>query len=837
MISFKEFLTLNEEKDVQIDAIKKFCENDFDRILQAGGSGSGSENSIKKKINAEIKDPNKQFENFEDIKKLTKTIVSREKTKKANENDISESDTKIEDFYRIIYSNKNVIEKLSPYVVAKVRAVFEKTDKNNNKKIDKEEFKEAIKEIQSNNAINNNDAALVAYLMYIQSVGGSRFAITQQGALTSDVNLKPEKIFTDDENDKEIKEYFTDEKIKFLNSLFIKLKDFTFEPSILKNFKSYSNAKRIFNNKAELSNEGFTNKTSEDRAEEQLAADKKALEDVKREKKEAEDAVTKSQEEREKAEQEEPVNALTTKKRFYIFDVDMPSNVEEGKRFFEDMLDENKNLAMGMIKKVEDEFNSSAPPSKKGDLKVEESIIDKYINKSIIKESYESSAEKFRERIENVKNEIKTLTSKYQNKFQKVAVKIEASTSYLKDINLKKELKNIFIEYGYKVTNILQNFQVEAKRAKEKNFFYNIKHSKTIEQKGQEDKNVQIITKNIFGTDKNDDAFRIAKYMLVNILDKNNDSENVVRLLKQKDFKNMNVYLYVGDSNIIYALNSNSVEEKQNVVDGATVYYFNKQKTRIYKRPSELLMAAGININDLTVDVMKKIKQSGEYKGYVEDARLYINKANEVRNSIKDTTSSVFTEGIFNRMGKAQEVTKDDEVNNNLNSRIGSGEAKEISSICHKLNLGNEFQPKGNGPEDVAMRQIFKGFVFIVDKEGNNYVTTNEKLQEFIKNKEAANTDQTSVQQSKSKQSEEPKEKPEEKPEDESNNSTANLDYLSDKLKNANLSVVTSGAADSTYGDGYGYSKKANAIKKKLNCTTYTYSPNSKMKIVRRTFD
>ena len=49
MISFKEFLTLNEEKDVQIDAIKKFCENDFDRILQAGGSGSGSENSIKKK--------------------------------------------------------------------------------------------------------------------------------------------------------------------------------------------------------------------------------------------------------------------------------------------------------------------------------------------------------------------------------------------------------------------------------------------------------------------------------------------------------------------------------------------------------------------------------------------------------------------------------------------------------------------------------------------------------------------------------------------------------------------------------------------------------------------
>ena len=56
MISFKEYLLLNEEKDPQINAIKKICKNDFDIILKAGGTGSGSENNIMKKINAEIED-------------------------------------------------------------------------------------------------------------------------------------------------------------------------------------------------------------------------------------------------------------------------------------------------------------------------------------------------------------------------------------------------------------------------------------------------------------------------------------------------------------------------------------------------------------------------------------------------------------------------------------------------------------------------------------------------------------------------------------------------------------------------------------------------------------
>ena len=59
-------------------------------------------------------------------------------------------------------------------------------------------------------------------------------------------------------------------EFKFLNSLFIELKGFTFEKSILKNFKTYKDAKHIFSGKTELGDEGFTPKTQEQKDKEEL---------------------------------------------------------------------------------------------------------------------------------------------------------------------------------------------------------------------------------------------------------------------------------------------------------------------------------------------------------------------------------------------------------------------------------------------------------------------------------------------------------------------------------------------------------------------------------------
>ena len=103
--------------------------------------------------------------------------------------------------------------------------------------------------------------------------------------------------------------------------------------------------------------------------------------------------------------------------------------------------------------------------------------------------------------------------------------------------------------------------------------------------------------------------------------------------------------------------------------------------------------------------------------------------------------------------------------------------------------MPDDYDPKGTTVKSVILRQTFKGYILL--KKDNKWYVGNYK----------------------------------------------DLDNIKKALQPQQSSVVTSGAADSTYGDGYNYSKKADAIKKKLNCTTYTYSPNSKMKIVRRTFD
>jgi hypothetical protein len=222
---------------------------------------------------------------------------------------------------------------------------------------------------------------------------------------------------------------------------------------------------------------------------------------------------------------------------------------------------------------------------------------------------------------------------------------------------------------------------------------------------------------------------------------------------------------------------------------------------------------------------MKNIKKSGEYKNYIKDAETYIQKANEIVNKVK-TTTSVVTEGLFNDLKNkiddklhSKDITKDKQsdnefkqaINNNvkdLNIPIQGNDEKQLLNVCHEINLDKTFEPKGNGPEDIAMRQIFKGFVYIINnKTGKNYVTTNEKINELLTKRSSEITKATST----------------------GANDGSQVDW--------NSAVVTSGAADSTYGDGYNYNKKADAIKKKLNCTTYTYSPNSKMKIVRRTFD
>lgn len=905
MISFKEYLLLNEEKDPQINAIKKICKNDFDIILKAGGTGSGSENNIMKKINAEIEDASNQFKDFNEIKEKTKKIISKEKTKNANTKDIEKSDSKIEDFYRIIYNNRNIIEQISPHNVSKIRAIFQKVDRNNDKKIDKEEFQNAIKEIQK--SIDKNNAAMITYLMYILNIGGSHFAVGQTtGALSQDSNIKPEKIFTD-ENDKEIKNYFTDEKIKFLNSLFIELKGFTFEKSILKNFKTYKAAKSVFSGKTELSDEGFTPKTQEQK-------EKEGLEDEYVKNKE-EMNKTQAEIDRLNKETQEILNSNKsniddlgnpTKGKWFGLDVDLP--VPGDNKELEDFISSIKNVVKEKLKKIVDEVKSYQIKKKKNDL--EEDVVLKIIKQKgfkILKEEdvvgLDSGDEEIDEHLNAINNKIEKIILKYENKLARINNKIESSGDYNKKLSLKTDFKLTLVDFGRDINNsfidLQENIRRKVRSLRNKSWDAELGSHKTLEQKGQEDLNVKKIIGFLKETNKND-AHAIAKYMFINLLAKNSDSEKVYEMLNDKSFSSTSEwskYVYIGDDKVIYALDKNSVKQDnffRNILPDVKV--LNCGMAKKYRNPKELLSSIGINVNDLTVDVLKRIKKAlkDSLNNLSNEANEYLESANKLRRDIAPR-ASIVTEGFFgnaaeflknkkqdavdylkgkrqvkaddsivnsfNTINKKEEQDKENKANTEIeqlknkrgkigdkaddayqnsinketnkeidNNIIKSTFDKLTNSMCTNLQIdANKFEPDGHGVEDIPTRQIFKGFVFI--KYNNKaFFTTQDRL-EKIKNELKAVMKQQNLDK-----------KNYDKAQNAANN-TYNANDIENNGKAENLgttgeaSVVTSGAADSTYGNGYNYNKEADAIKKKLNCTTYTYSPNPKMKIVRRTFD
>lgn len=905
MISFKEYLLLNEEKDPQINAIKKICKNDFDIILKAGGTGSGSENNIMKKINAEIEDASNQFKDFNEIKEKTKKIISKEKTKNANTKDIEKSDSKIEDFYRIIYNNRNIIEQISPHNVSKIRAIFQKVDRNNDKKIDKEEFQNAIKEIQK--SIDKNNAAMITYLMYILNIGGSHFAVGQTtGALSQDSNIKPEKFFTD-ENDKEIKNYFTDEKIKFLNSLFIELKGFTFEKSILKNFKTYKAAKSVFSGKTELSDEGFTPKTQEQK-------EREGLEDEYVKNKE-EMNKTQAEIDRLNKETQEILNSNKsniddlgnpTKGKWFGLDVDLP--VPGDNKELEDFISSIKNVVKEKLKKIVDEVKSYQIKKKKNDL--EEDVVLKIIKQKgfkILKEEdavgLDSGDEEIDEHLNSINNKIEKIILKYENKLARINNKIESSGDYNKKLSLKTDFKLTLVDFGRDINNsfidLQENIRRKVRSLRNKSWDAELGSHKTLEQKGQEDLNVKKIIGFLKETNKND-AHAIAKYMFINLLAKNSDSEKVYEMLNDKSFSSTSEwskYVYIGDDKVIYALDKNSVKQDnffRNILPDVKV--LNCGMAKKYRNPKELLSSIGINVNDLTVDVLKRIKKAlkDSLNNLSNEANEYLESANKLRRDIAPR-ASIVTEGFFgnaaeflknkkqdavdylkgkrqvkaddsivnsfNTINKKEEQDKENKANTEIeqlknkrgkigdkaddayqnsinketnkeidNNIIKSTFDKLTNSMCTNLQIdANKFEPDGHGVEDIPTRQIFKGFVFI--KYNNKaFFTTQDRLEKIKSELKAVMKQQSTDEKNYNKAQN-------------AANNTYNANDIENNGKAENLgttgeaSVVTSGAADSTYGNGYNYNKEADAIKKKLNCTTYTYSPNPKMKIVRRTFD
>jgi hypothetical protein len=266
---------------------------------------------------------------------------------------------------------------------------------------------------------------------------------------------------------------------------------------------------------------------------------------------------------------------------------------------------------------------------------------------------------------------------------------------------------------------------------------------------------------------------------------------------------------------------------------------------------------------------MKEVKKSllKDANNNKKTADEYINSAQKMFNYVKNISgsASIVTEGIGDVLGKIRDKASDT-VNNikgkikdgidkqkedfyttdvkqddNANAFVGNQQIQQtvkndnnnidrnynnldelLSANTKKIEkIENHFEPKGTGVDDIVFRQFFKGFVLFKTEQAN-YIARTENLKTLEQMIE--NIGKPTESQSKAVQKD----------------TAAGMDDGSQvdwgNGGNGNTSVVTSDAADSTYGDGYN-SKRLKEMNKKLNSTTYTYSPNSKTKIVRRTFD
>ena len=689
-----------------------------------------------------------------------------------------------------------------------------------------------------------------------------------------------ERFYTKGSNGYELKK-----ECEPINNILRAFDGYVFDEKLAKCFKTYQDAKKTIedlkNGKipegAKNIRDSLPNETEAEKAKAELDNSIDKTNDAVRE---LNSDTEKLNEIRAQAEKEnDPItNSIIQKRKFYIFDIDkLKADTVEKPEEVEDFLDNLKKEAERLIGEISSKLESYAPKAEhsKDDLKIEESVTKKIMTKSgfVLKENYERSYEKdsgkINKYIESSKTNIGRLVDNYRSELLKIANAMIAENNYKKMVALRLKFDNAVTDLGYKLTKEVQKATEKSheklKYMKLDKEIDDAKKHKSLDQKGQESLDIANIKK-IINSAFTKDHQNLAKIMLINLLTKFNDSKEIVDRLNAKSFEGFfdEGIIYAGNTGSIYAIDPDKITEKE-IKDGK-YYVFDQTRARIYKNPKDLLNSVGINVNSLTVDVMKEVKKSliNDANNNKKSADEYINSAKEMFNYVKGIqgNSSMMTEGIGDVLGKIRDKgaeavnnikqkvkdginkqkedfhTTDVKQDENTNEFVGNQELKQNTTDEHGTNsnynsldellaantkkigtIEKHFEPKGTGMDDIIFRQFFKGFVLFKTATAN-YIARTENLKELekminligVRTDEQINRDMTQR--------------------------TTEAEHY-DALNNGGTptsSVVTSNAADSTYGDGYN-SKRLKEMNKKLNSTTYTYSPNSKTKIVRRTFD
>ena len=862
MISFKEYLnqkTLNEDinkdyEDIKNDPAKNLIlkwVNKNGKKIRFTGLNSKEKQEVLDELNKEIEEYNKKAEEFnkkaednfkkelgkkyESVKELNddfeniEKIISNKSFNSFGDIDKADNNNFKKLFFQSILNEKDSIAKLNGNKVRQVVDCFSSSNKDGDKKIDKEEFVNAVKKIQIKFKGNLEVPAIILWLLYLkQNSIEKNIKIFNNNS--SELPAGSETIaYLKDKDNFYVQDGKLNSNFEDLNLVFKSFENLQIDKSVLKNFKNINSSKSFLNkNIDEVKDEikgNFTLKTQaqkdEEKTEDELRKTQDDINDTQA-RIDAEDKKIKEIEDGFKSPTEETGDP--TKGNWFSLDVDLPEPGDnDGLNNF---ISSVKKAVDSELKKIVDEVQSYQIKKKKNDLEDDETqkedIVLKIIKQKgfkILKEDsaagLDSGDEEIDEWLNTNNEEIRRIISKYSTKLKKINDKLEASDSYSKSRGLRLNFKFMLTDFGKEINNSLldlkEGIRKKVRNLRNKSWDADLSSHKSLKQQEEDNFNIKKIM-NLLTSAVNKDHLIIAKIMLINILRNINDSEKVVELLNAPNFESLKNYIYSGNTNSVYAMDSNSVEAK----DG--MYIFNSGKAKIYKNPRDLLNAAGINIDELTVDVMKGLKKelkvqaekgaslADEYKKAEQELLSIIQKM------VQPTNASVVSEGIGTLIGKGKDFLLDKKRRKNQSAADQSAadqsaadqsaavqpaadqsaadqSANQLENYVKEINLPDDYDPKGTTVKSVILRQTFKGYILI--KKDNKWYVGSYK----------------------------------------------DLNNIKKALQPQQSSVVTSGAADSTYGDGYNYSKKADAIKKKLNCTTYTYSPNPKMKIVRRTFD
>lgn len=915
MISFKDFLKRKEvlNEDLKKDFKKLFADEDNGEKAEAVNNWLKNNKKIDfslkstdfkievaKKINENLPDDKKinveDEKEIDDIVKKIKNLHERSKNKK--EGNVGKESS---EFITTLLDNSAEIRKIEPVDVKNVLNCFNKNNINGDAKIDKKEFIETIKEIKKLKELDINKAAVILWLAYFRQCviadSNNGTIITGGGALNSNFVKELQKQNTNNS--------FDDNSIKDLKNIFAEFGKFQMEPSVLINFKSISSAKSFLKKSDEELEkiEGkFTEKTPEEKeAEKQEEAEKtetkkQGTKDISEyEKTEAKVAAMDSRFEASAKEIEQdninksdnPIEANIVKKRkWYIFNTMPPKPEEpEGLIDFIENIKKEADEFLNEIGKGLEEYKVNKTSDEDLEISKKEETVGEMIKNCIRKngmivednDNFAGTFDGIQEKMEEIKtsarNEVNDLLAKLNKKAQTTNKDLENERNFKAAVWLRSEFKQLFIDYGYKIAHVIEKAARKGdellKKAKKNKKYDETLSYKSADQKGQEQLDIKNISKVLTGVYKNNDPANLARYLLINLLNKLKSSKEVLRQLQKASFDEemfTNGYIFAGSSGKVYA----PPMAKPFSCGELKIFPYPVEQTMSFKNPEALLKNVGINVNSLTVDVLKGVKEIASGDGLKAEAEKYWKAADEIYKTISNLKKSIVTEeyeyikkdakehleklGVNTNNAKIKDMEETEEskkMGNWLNGNIQQGIKSKndklsnlqsnlqqlLNGICSKLDLNAEYQQDGMGPEDIALRQFLKGYVLIV--HGNDrYITSMELYKKYEQVfKQAADESKTDPYYDENAVT--PKSGQVEK---------SVMSASTDKTKNkvevdgsadegVPASIVTSANADSTYGDGYGYSKKAKAIKKKLNSTTYTYSPNSKLKIVRRTFD